>query len=134
MLPGQRLAVHAEGEDRVASVQGDLQRGADREAVDCGAEDLVGLVADAGPVEHVLQGYAEPAGRSDELAADLVAHAGQRDVVLDDVHLGQLVEGEADLLLDVAVDGELPGVDVDHRDGQVGVHPVEVPARSDERR
>ena len=43
VLAGQRLAVHADREHRVAAVGGQVERRADGHAVDVGGEDLVGL-------------------------------------------------------------------------------------------
>ena len=42
VLAGQRLAVHADRDHRVAAVRGQVERRADGEPVDVGAEDLVG--------------------------------------------------------------------------------------------
>ena len=89
---------------------------------------------DAGPVEDVLEGYAEPAGGADVGAADVVGDAGQGDVALDEPHLGEVVERQLDLLVDVAVDGQRPRVDVDGRDRERGVDAVEVGVGRTERR
>ena len=48
-------------------------------------------------------------------------------------HRGELGEGQGDLLVDVAVDGERPRVDVDGGDGEPGVDAVEVGVRRPQR-
>ena len=58
------------------------------------ADDLVGAGLRLGLVEQVRERYAEPAGVADQVAADLVGDAGQRDVPLDHGPAQQLVEGE----------------------------------------
>ena len=68
------------------------------------------------------------------MAADLVAHAGDRHVLLEERHLGEVRVAERDLLVDHAVDPELPGPGVDARDDQGRVDPVELLVRDDERR
>ena len=113
-----------------------VERGADRHAVDVGAEDLVGLArADAGPVEQVGQRYAEPAGAADVRAADVVGDAGQRDVALDQVGIAsRSSKVKRDLLVDVAVDGQRPVVDVDDGQREAGVDAVELVVGRPERR
>ena len=114
---------------------GHVERRRDRHAVDVGGEDLVGLRrVDACLREHVGEGYAEPAGAADVGAADLVGDAGEGDVALDGRHRGEVVEGQRDLLVDVAVDGQGPRVGVDGRHGEPGVDPVELPGRRAQRR
>ena len=63
---------------------------------------------DARHVEHVGQADAGPLGVADEVAADLVAHARDRHVLLDQRQLDELVEGEGDLAVDHAVDPQVP--------------------------
>ena len=65
MLDRQRLAVHADGDHRVAAVHGALDREAAREAVDGAADDLVGARLHAGLAEQVVEAHAEPAGVAD---------------------------------------------------------------------
>ena len=134
VLAGQRLAVHADRDERVTAVERHVERRRDGHPVDVGGEDLVGLGGvDAGLREDVREGYAEPAGAADVGAAHLVGDAGEGDVALDGLHRREVVEGQGDLLVDVAVDGERPRVDVDGGDRQAGVDPVEVGVRRTQR-
>ena len=133
VLARQRRAVHADRDHGVAAVGGDPERRADGHAVDVGGQDLVGAVADAGPVEQVGEPHAEPPGAADVRAADVVGHAGEGDVALDQVHLEEVLEAEGDLLLDVAVDGERVALGVDDGQAQPGVDPVEARRRGPER-
>ena len=84
VLERQRLAVHPDGEHRVAAVHRDRGRGADGQPVDgagrpAGRRRVRRRPRSAGR----RSGHAEPAGVADVLAADLVGDAGQRDVALD---------------------------------------------------
>ncbi len=58
----------------------------------------VGL--DAGQGEHLAEVDAPPQGVADEIAADLVRDAGDRHVLLEDRHRGELAEREVDLSVD----------------------------------
>ena len=49
---------------------------------------------DAGHVEDVAEPHAGPLRVADEVAADLVADAGDRHVLLDDRQLGEVVVGQ----------------------------------------
>ena len=61
----------------------DLGRRPAGPAVDRAAHDLLGARLHTGFVEHVLEPHALQEGVADEVAADLVRHARQRDVALD---------------------------------------------------
>ena len=104
------------------------------EPVDRAADHLVRAGVRAGLVEQVLQRYAEPARVADQVAADLVGDAGQRDVPLDHRPGEQFVERQRDRLVDQAVDPQRPGGRVDLRHHQRGVDPVELAVRRDVRR
>ena len=106
MLDRQRLAVHADGDHGVAPVTCSLDREAALVAVDGSADDLVGAGLHAGLVEQVVEAGAEPAGVAGELAADLVGHAGQRDVALDHLPVEQVVVGQLELVVDHAGDAQ----------------------------
>ena len=123
---GQRLPVHPDGDHRVAAVADRGVRGrAGVAAVGGVAEHLVHAGLDPDPVEDLAERHPEPAGRADVLSADLVGDAGHRDVPLDHRQLEQLVVAELQRAVDPAVDGQLPGADVDPRRDQGDVHPVE---------
>ena len=83
VLDRQRLAVHADGEQGVAAVAQHRGRGAGGEPVDRPADHLVGAGLRIGLVEQVADPDAEPARVADQVAADLVGDAGERDVPLD---------------------------------------------------
>ena len=98
MVGGQGLPVHADRDHRLAVVgEGVDRREADGEAVDRAADDLGRVGADAGPVEQLLEPDAGPQRVADEVAADLVADAGDRHVLLEEGQGDQLVVGELDL-------------------------------------
>ena len=77
-------------------------------------------------LEKILQRYAEEPRVADQVAADLVGDAGQRDVALDHRAGQQLRVRQRDLVLDPPVDPQRPGGRVDLRHDQRGVDPVEV--------
>ena len=134
MDDGQRLAVHADGDQRGAAVEGDLQREAGGEPVDGDADDLLGTVLRPGLPQEVGQQHALPAGVADEVAADLVRHAGQGDDLLDHVAVQQVGEGQLDLVVDHPGDAQRPVVGRDLGHGQGRVDPVEVLVGDDEGR
>ena len=134
VLGRQRLAVHRHGDERGATVEADLGREPGGEAVDRAADDLRRAGLHAGPVEQRRQRHALPRGVADEVAADLVGHARQRDELLDVGHGDELVVGERVRLVDHALDEQRPRPDVDLRDAERGVDAVEVVVRRDVRR
>ena len=113
MLDRERLAVHVDRQHRVALVIG--QRGEWRAAgpaVLGGLEHGVGVRAiPAGLGEDPREPDAAPPGVADQVAADLVGHAVEGDPVLGDPALDEVVVGEGQLVLDLAVDPQLPVLD-----------------------
>ena len=69
----------------------------------------------------------------DEIAADLVADAGDRHVLLEHRQREQLVPGQRRLALDQPVDAQAPGRDIDARNEQGRIDPVEPVVRHDDR-
>ena len=134
VLGRQRLAVHRHGDERRATVEADLRREAGGEAVDGAADDLRRAGLHPCPVEQRRQPHALPRGVADEVAADLVGHARQRDELLDVGHGDELVVAERVGLVDHALDEQRPRPDVDLRDAERGVDAVEVVVRRDVRR
>ena len=70
MPGGQRLAVHADRQQRVAAVV--QQRGgkAGGPVVDRTAHDLIGALLDPGALQQIDQRHTGPDGVADEIAAD----------------------------------------------------------------
>ena len=134
MLDRQRLAVHGDGDDRVAPVHRVGDREPAREAVDGAADDLVGAGLHAGLAQQVVEAGAEPAGVADVAAADLVGHARQRDVALDHLAGEQVLVGQLELVVDHARDPQRVVLGADLWRGEGGVDAVEVGVRRDERR
>ena len=133
VLHGQRRAVHRDGEQRVPSVQDDLQRRARGEPVGRRAQQLAGAGPRAGLPDQVGQAGAEPLRVAHVGPAHRVGHAGERDVSLDKRAPEQLGEGDGDFPLHHPVDPELPGRRVHLGQQQGGVDPVEGVVRRDER-
>ena len=104
----QRLAVHADRDHGVAAVHHDRGRGTDRHAVVRGHQQLVRAVVHAGLTQHVRQSRAEEPRVADQVAADVVRDAAQRDPALDQRPREQLVVGQRDLAIDHAVDAQRP--------------------------
>ena len=130
---GQRLAVHAHGQQRVPAVHDRGQRGGDRHAVNSTRQHLIGSRPDPGAAQQRGQRRAEPAGVARVRAADLVRDADQGDVGLGQRHLQQLGEGDLEFPVHHAVDPQRPGFRRDLGQHQVGVHPVEAGVRGEER-
>ena len=122
----QRLTVHADREQRGATIAERVHREADGEAVDRPRHDLVCLGIDAGALEQREQRRAEPAGVADKSSADLVRHARKRDVGLGHRHRHHVGVGDRELLVDQSLDGQRPGLGLHLRHEQVDVDPVEV--------
>ena len=93
----------------------------------------VAPVLHAGEVEHVAQPDAGPLGVADESAADLVADAGDRHVLLEHRHRRRARPTSGRLAVDHAVDAQRPRRDVDRRGEQGGVDPIELVVRDDDR-
>ena len=129
----QRGAVHGHGQQRVPAVQDRGQRGARGEAVGGGAQQLVGAGPRPGGPQQAGQAGAEPLGVPDVGAGHRVGDAAQRDPVLDQRALQQLVVVDGDLALHHPVDAQLPGLRRHLGQDQRGVHPVEARVRGDER-
>ncbi|CAM5633034.1 hypothetical protein SFIMM107S_03366 [Streptomyces griseus] len=136
---GQRFAVHPDREHRVPAVHHVLDGGAERHPVDGPGDDLVGRATPGrrlhpGLLEQVGEPDPDPPGVADVGAADLVGDAGEGDLPFDQRAVQQVLVGEFQVLSDaLAVDAEPPGVRVDLRDHQGGVHPVERVVRGGER-
>src|SRR5829696_3093648 len=97
VLCGELAAVQAEGDEGVASVQGDVCLEARRKAVHAAAHQLFGGVGDLVPAhagfgEHVGEENARPAAVGDETAADSVRDARERNVGLAGGHAEEVLE------------------------------------------
>ena len=79
------------------------------------------------------EGRAEPLRVADVRAADRVGDAAQREVVLDQRPVQQLVEGDRDLAGDHPVNAQRPVGRVHLRDEEGGVDAVELAIRRDKR-
>ena len=110
MQRGQRLAVHGDRQHRIAAVHDHLDRRAAGPAVDRPAGQLLGTRLEPGLLEDVLEQHALPQRIADEIPADLVRHARQRDVALDLRPREQIVEGELHRVVDQSVDLQTPRV------------------------
>ena len=107
--PGQRLVVHLEGDHRLARrVHHPGRRHPGRPAVDRTPDELRRRGLDAGDVEHIAQPDARPLGVADQLAADLVADAGDGHVLLEHRERDELLPGQDRLAVDQAVDAQRP--------------------------
>lgn len=131
MVEGERLAVHAQGEEGVPAVHDVLDRRADGHAVDRAGHQLVGRTALGGGPHTALgeqfgEPYADPAGVAHVRPADLVRDAGQGDVALDRLTPQQIVVGEGErAAYALAVDAQPPLRRIHLGHHQRGVHAVE---------
>ena len=87
-----------------------------------------------GPFEQRSEGNALPDGVVDQVTADFVGHALERDGFLDRVESEQFVVGERERPIDQPGYVEPPCPDVDLWDDERGVDAVEVGVRCDVRR
>ena len=90
----KRLAVHRVGDQRNTPVAGDVGRESRRPTIDRPADDLGGLVPHPGPFEQRSEGNALPDGVVDQVTANFVGNALERDGFLDRVESEQFVVGE----------------------------------------
>ena len=104
-----------------------------RPTVDRAADQLLGARLDPGFAQHVGQHHALPDAVADEVAADLVGDARQRDVPLDLFPGEQVVERQLELVIDHATDLEAPRVLGDLGDDDRRVDAVELVDGRDER-
>ena len=126
----QRLAVHRDRQHRVGPGVGELlQRGAAGPAVPRGLQHRVGAALDAGLGEQRVDPDAAPPGVADQRAADGVGHAVERQPVLGDLPVDELLVGQRDLAVDHAVDAQAPLVGLDRGRGDRGVDQVEPAVR-----
>ena len=133
MLEREWRSVHRDGKHRIPAVHGDLGGCSDRHPVGRPRHDLRGARLHAGVVQDGLQGGPDPPRVPDVAPADLVRHAVERDVALDERPRDEIGEGERDRVIDHAVDLQLPILELDLRHQQRRVDPVEVLARCGER-
>ena len=129
----QRLAVHADRDQRIAPIERQLDRKAACPAVDTGAEQLLGAGLDARLFEQRAKRHALPHGVADVLAADLIADAAQRHHVLDLRERLEIGIGVADRLVDHAVDAQAPRGRIDAGQRECGIDSVELVIARDER-
>ena len=129
VLHRQRLAVHGDGQHRVAVVGERGQRRTAVPAVPGGLQHRVGPGLHAGLGEQLTREYAGPPGVADEIPTHLVRDAAQRDPGLGQLAVDQVLVAEGQLPLDHAVDAQLPVRGRDRRRGQGGVDEVEVAVR-----
>ncbi len=108
MLGGERRAVHAVREQRVAAVHHRGERDADVHLVDVAHHDLLSARLDAGLAQDGGEQGADPAGVADIGATDRLRDASEGDVALDRGHLLQLSEVDRDRVVHHAVDLQLP--------------------------
>ena len=109
---GEGKAVHGVDE-RDLFLEGEVEGEAFGVVVGAAEADELGVGPWAGAFEKVAQGEAGPAGVGDEVAADFVADALERDGDFAGGHGADLVEGEIERVVDGSVDGEAPAVAVD---------------------
>ena len=132
MLHRQWLAIHTHREQGIPAVVDGFDREADREIVDRAADELLRIVANPGPVQHVSEGHAEPASVPDEVAADLVGDTGQGHVLLHQRHVEKIEIGDRVWAIDPPLDAQGPLLDVDARNPEeCGVDPIEDLVRGD---
>ena len=110
---GEGEAVHGVDEHDLF-LAGEVEGEAFGVVVGAAEADELGGGPDAGAVEEVAEREAGPAGVGDEVAADLVADALERDRDFAGGHGADFVEGRGlKRVVDGAVDGEAPAVAVD---------------------
>ena len=126
MLERQRLAIHAHGDQRRPSIERHGGWKADRKAVNRPSNDLGGLTLHPGMINQVPYRHPLPRGIANQVAADFVGDAAQRDELLKDRETEQLGEGNAVGTFHHARDVEPPVIDVDAWNRERGVNAVEV--------
>ena len=133
----QRLVVHLDRDQRLARVGriGDpRRREAGGPAVDGPRDDLRRAGLDTGHREDVGEPDARPLRVAHEVAAHLVAHAGDRHVLLDERQLDQLLERQLDLVVDHPEHPQRPAVEADGRRDQRRVDAIELVVGHDDGR
>ena len=134
MLQRQRLAIHPDGDHRVAPVERNLDRETTRPPVEAGAEYLLRTGLYSCPVEQIAQHDASEHCVADEIAAHFVGHAAQRHNPFLLRQSQQVGVGELHRRVDHALDLEAPRVDVDIGERQGSVDSVELVVGGDVRR
>ena len=130
MLGGERHTVHRVNEHD-ARIVGLGPRHALVEPVGGVDDDRARPVADARHAEHVAERDAGPAARRDEVSAERVGDALERDGHGDRLHPADLVDRELERLLDEALDAKPPGRGFDARRLEVDVDAIEAIVRRD---
>ncbi len=134
VLGRKGLAVHADGENRIAIVSERLQWRPRGEPIDRRRQHHVGIRRRASPGEQLADGVTQPYRVADEVTADVVRDARECRRALIQRQREQFVPGEFDLFLDHAVDAKTPRRRIDLRNHQGSVDAVEVGVRRDEGR
>ncbi len=105
MLCGKRLAIHRDRHQGLTLARHGPGRGkAGRPAIDRAAHDLGRPALHACSVEQLAQANAAPQRIPDEVAADLVADAGDGHVFLVERHGDELVVGQLERVVDHPID------------------------------
>ena len=130
----ERFAVHADCQHRVPAVEDRGGGHPDGGAVLAVREQLVGARMHPCLAQQRGQRRAEESRRADQVATDVVGHAGDGDPALDHRTGQELRERERHRAVDHPVDAQLPGVGINLRDAQGDVHAVEVAVGRVERR
>ncbi len=135
VLGRQRLAVHPDGEQaRPVGVGEGVERRARRPPVGARGQHHVRAVLHARAREQLAHRVPEPPRVAHEVPADLVGHAREREVVLDEREREQLVERDLERVVDEPGDAQRPRRWVDLGHAQRRVDAVEVRVRGDVRR
>ena len=133
MLGRQRITVHRDRDQRLpVRVVQPGGREACRPAIERVADELAGTRLHAGAVEQLAKPDALPQRVADQVAANLVADAGDGHVLLVHLHRQQLGVGEREGVVNHPVDVQRPAGRVDAWREELGVDPVEVAIRNDD--
>ena len=111
----ERFAVHSHRQECGAVIGQCTDRGRGGESVEGVGENHIGVSARLCSGEEFADGIAEPGRIADELSADGIGYAGERDVVLFEGQVEHVVHRQGELVLDHAVDAQRPLFGVDDR-------------------
>ena len=113
MFKRKRLAVHANGQHRISSIDSDINRESAGPSIEAAAENLLGSGLNSGLLEQITQKHALPHGIADVRTTNFVGDATNGDRAFDLRHIKNVLIGQNNLFVHHAVYAQFPSGEID---------------------